>query len=188
MTTFTIKNMVCQRCINAVRETVESSGYKIAQISLGKITIEENQLSAKSKEELNAKLKSLGFELLDDKNQKIVATIKAMIIDRVHYDFPGRDQNLSDALSTALGMDYSKISQLFSSVENVSIERYFILQRIEKVKELLVYDELSLKQICYDLNFSSVPHLSAQFKKVTGMTPTSFKKLNGEGRTFLDEL
>jgi AraC-like DNA-binding protein len=134
-------------------------------------------------------LKENGFELIDDKKSKLIDSIKTLIIEKIHHSGEGREViNYSDYISGKIGYDYSYLSNLFSSVEGTTIEKYIILQKIEKVKELLVYDELTLNEISYQLDYSSVQHLSSQFKKITGLTPSHFKKLKENKRKPLDSI
>jgi AraC family transcriptional regulator len=185
---FNIKNMVCARCIKTVAGIFQSIGADIKTARLGFVEL-NNHLS---NEQLNIVRKQLaddGFELLDDQKVKLIEQIKNEIITLVHYgELDELTVNLSTLLSNKLHKDYNYLSNLFSSVESTTIEQYFILQKIEKVKELLVYDEFSLSQIAFKLGYSSVAHLSNQFKKVTGFTPSEFKKQKGHHRNHLDKL
>lgn len=171
--------------------TVESIFQELrlhpVQVSLGEIEIQENDIS-EVKESLRQKLQAVGFDLLDDKNAKTIEKIKNLITNLVQNQNDELNLTLSDYLSQELHQDYSALSNLFSSVEGITIEKYHILQKIEKVKELLVYDELTLSEIAFQLHYSSVAYLSNQFKKVTGLTPSHFKKLPGIKRKPLDEV
>lgn len=180
--------MVCDRCIMVVKQILANAGLSFRQIQLGQVELveepEPGQLDA-----LRNGLAEHGFELLDDKKSRIVEQIKTSIISQIH----GPEMNefnlkMSSLLSKKLGMDYHYLSTLFSSVEGVTIEKYVILQRIEKVKELLRYDEKSLGDIAWELGYSSVQHLSQQFKKITGLTPSAFKKLRENNRKPLDKV
>ena len=131
---------------------------------------------------------SLGFDIIDDKKIRLIEQIKTIIIDLVHHQDNVTKTNLSDVLSSKLFHDYNYLSNLFSEVEGTTIEKYFIAQKIEKVKELLVYDELSLSEIAFRLNYSSVAYLSNQFKKVTGLSPSHFKNIREDRRKPLDEV
>lgn len=182
-----VKNMVCKRCITAVRAEFEKRGFRIFNIGLGEVEIIENELGEK-KQSLNDDLRSLGFELIDDKKSRTIEKIKNLIVDLVHYRDNEIDTKLSLYLSQHLHQDYNTLSNLFSEVENTTIEKYFISQKIEKVKELLMYDEMSLSEIAYKLNYSSVAYLSNQFRKVTGFSPSYFKKLKENKRRQLDDL
>lgn len=174
--TLYIKNMVCNRCILVVQNELEKLHLEVRNIKLGEVTLAEEP-TLKQKEELDESLTALGFEILNDKNQRTIEKIKNLIIDIVHHRNNEIKTNLSDLISSELNQDYSALSNLFSEVEGITIEKYFIAQRIEKVKELLVYDELTLSEIADKLNYSSVAYLSNQFKKVTGLTPTHFRKI-----------
>ena len=183
-----IKNMVCNRCIKVVQEELTGLGFTIVSIELGEVTLNE-RLSESDLDRIRRVLTENGFELIDDKKSWIINKIKTLIIEYIHYDKekPGY-VNLSDFLAREAGYDYSYLSNLFSSVEGRTIEHYLILQKVEKVKELLVYDELTLNEISYRLGYSSVQHLSQQFKKVTGLTPSHFKKIKNLKRNPLDQV
>ena len=185
-TTLHIKHMVCPRCISSVSNELARMGYTVRNIELGKADLEE-EIGQKERKDLGDALSIQGFELIDDRKSAIVNRIRSLIIEYIHQDreLPGH-VNFSTFLSRELGYDYSYLSNLFSSVEGRTIEKYLILQKIEKVKELLVYNELSLSEISYELGYSSVQHLSRQFKDVTGLTPSAFKKLNDKKRNALD--
>lgn len=187
MTTLYIKNMVCDRCKMAVDKTLCDQGLHPMSVELGEVTIEDDLRPVK-REELKAELEAIGFELLDDKREQTIAEIKAAIIKLVHYRDSNSTLNLSDFIAGELHQDYSALSKLFSEVEGKTIERYYIEQRIERVKELIKYDELSLTQIALQMKYSSVAYLSSQFKSVTGMTPTEFKSLKRNTRKGLDQI
>ena len=183
-----IKNMVCARCIKTVTGIFNHAGIQLRSAGLGVVTTEEN-LDREKLETINRELKQEGFEILDDQKAKLVERIKKEIIQLVHYgELDELNENLSAWLSKKLHKDYNYLSNLFSSINNTTIEQYFILQKIEKVKEWLAYDELTLSEISYRLGYSSVAHLSNQFKKVTGFTPSEFKKLKHHHRKPLDEV
>lgn len=176
-----IKNMVCNRCIKVVNDELTEMGYSIKSIELGEVQLRES-LEEEDLEEIRKALITNGFELIDDRKSQLINRIKTLIIEFIHHDREKPEHmNLSDFLAKELGHDYSYLSSLFSSVEGVTIEKYLIYQKIEKVKELLVYNELSLNEISWQMGYSSVQHLSNQFKKVTGLTPSHFKKI-GKGR------
>ncbi len=158
--------MVCDRCILVVKQELEKLHIKPSFIVLGEVDIPDETTEAQL-EQLKKSLASVGFEILDDNRKKIIEKIKAIIIDHIRHSDPDNKHNFSEILSKALYKDYSYLSALFSEVESITIEKYVINQKIERVKELLVYDELSLSEIAYQLDYSSVAHLSAQFKKVT---------------------
>ena len=179
--------MVCSRCIMAVKSELEKLGHQPLNITLGEAVL-SNEISDNQKEILNQHLKRLGFEIINDKKSQIIGQIKSSIIEIVHNQNSDLKSNLSDYLSSTLHHDYTYLSNLFSELEGTTIEKYFIAQKIEKVKELLVYDELSLSEIAAKMNYSSVAYLSNQFKKVTGLTPTFFKNIKENKRRPLDEL
>ena len=182
-----IKNMVCNRCVMVVQNELGKLGITPKHVSLGEVELEK-ELSANQKQALVVALESVGFELIDDKKSRIIEKIKTIIIDLIHHQDSEMKSNLSDVLSNELHHDYNYLSNLFSEVEGTTIEKYFIAQKIEKVKELLVYDELSLSEIAFRLNYSSVGYLSNQFKKVTGLTPSHFKQIREDKRKPLDKI
>jgi len=182
-----IKNMVCNRCIAAVKSLLDEHQLAYTSVQLGEVTLDQAPIPEQMTS-LRDKLQQLGFELLDDNKKKIIEKIKTAIIEQVHYGKGDERYNLSEQLSSLLHKDYSYLSHLFSEVEGITIEKYLIHQKIEKVKELLVYDEASLSEIAFQLGYSSVAHLSAQFKKVTGLTPSHFKKLGNKQRKTLDTI
>ena len=180
--------MVCNRCIKVVREEFTKLELQIDTIELGKVIL-ENDLDAVTLPEIENVLTANGFELIDDKRSRIIEQIKSLIIQSIHSQKEKETQfNISYIISSEIGLDYSYISNLFSSVEGITIEKYVINQKIEKVKELLVYDEITLNEISYQLGYSSVQHLSNQFKKITGLTPSHFKKLKEIKRKPLDKV
>lgn len=182
-----IKNMVCPRCIQAVRRTLEELSVDVKEVTLGEVAV-YNDLSADQRSELEHRLKDQGFELLEQGRSSLVSRIKSLIIEKIHHSDGEMTENFSSYLSDKLNHDYSYLSRLFSSVEGITIERFITWQRIEKAKELLFYDELSLKEIAYRLNYSSAAYLSTQFKKEIGMTPGAFKKLHHPGHKPLDSI
>lgn len=185
-TTLFIKNMVCGRCIRVVSEGLMALGLDVKMVELGEAVV-MGDLSAGQLEKARLSLEASGFELIEDKKAKMVEKIRNLIIDLVHYkDGSERTVNYSDYIADKLGKDYHYLSSLFSSIENVTIEKFIILQKIERVKELLVYDEYSLSEIAFKLGYSSVAHLSNQFKQVTGFSPTEYKKLKSHKRKPLD--
>jgi AraC-like DNA-binding protein len=182
-----IKNMVCNRCIHVVKQELERVGIDNFNVSLGEVET-RNPLSGEQLQQLRTGLSAHGFELLDNGKQLLIEKIRNIIIKHVHYNGSDNRHNFSDILSSSLHKDYSYLSSLFSEVEGITIEKYIINQKIEKVKELIIYDELSLSQIAFDLGYSSVAHLSAQFKKVTGLTPSHFKQIGENKRKPLDKV
>jgi len=182
-----IKNMVCNRCKMVVKSELEKLGLRPVSVDLGEVEI-ANELQGYQRQDIHAALQKFGFALLDDKKSVIIERVKNLIVDLVQNKNNQLQTNLSDYLSNELQHDYTYITNLFTQVEGTTIEQYFIAQKIERVKELLVYDELSLSEIAYQLNYSSVAHLSTQFKKVTGFTPSHFKQLKEKKRNPLEEL
>lgn len=170
-----IKNMVCNRCIQAVKQELEKLKLQPLTVKLGEAELSKN-VTETQLAQLNRRLNDLGFELLDDLKQKQIEKIKNLLIKKVQSGEVEEHFTISEFLSKSLNKEYSYISRLFSEVEGITIEQFFILQKIEKVKEWLVYGELNLNEISYKLGYSSGAHLSAQFKKVTGLTPSHFKK------------
>lgn len=170
-----------------VKNEFEKLGFYPVNVTLGEVELEKD-IDDDEKSVINNHLRTFGFELIDDKKSRIIEKIKNIIIDLVHHQGNDTKTNLSDVLSSKLHHDYNYLSNLFSEVEGTTIEKYFIAQKIEKVKELLVYDELSLSEIAFRLNYSSVAYLSNQFKKVTGLTPSHFKQIKEEKRKPLDKL
>lgn len=179
--------MVCNRCIAVVKTEIINAGYHPVKVAMGEVELGEI-LSNSDLEQLNQLLARHGFEIIDDKRSKIIEQIKTLIIQQIHHSKEKIKINYSDLISQSLHRDYSGLSNLFSEMEGITIEQFIILQKIEKVKELLIYDELSLSQIADELHYSSVAHLSAQFKKVTGLTPSQFKTLKENRRNSLDNI
>jgi len=181
-----IKNMVCDRCILTVKSILDQLSLPYHNVSLGEIELTRKA----SKEELktfDSELKKVGFELIESRINKIIEDIKHRVLEYINLGMDAQAIKLSVFITEKITYDYSYLSDLFSSVEGKTIEQYFIVERIEKVKELLVYDQLSLTEISYQTGFSSVHHLSAQFKKVTGLTPSHFKKVGAAKRQALDK-
>lgn len=177
MTTLFIKNMVCNRCVMVVKQELERQGLHPKKVSLGEVVIEEDNLNEDQQSRLDSALIELGFERIDDRKARLIESVKNKIIQMIHHaDKVDLKFNWSDVLSEELHYEYNYLSNLFSSVEGITLEQYIIRQKIEKVKELLFYDELNLSQIADRLGYSSVAHLSAQFKKITGFTPSEMKK------------
>ncbi len=182
-----VRNMVCDRCKAAVARILKAQGLQAVHLDLGEVVLEQEPTTAEL-QNLKEHLEQEGFALVDDRTAAMIARAKAAIVKLVHHGdaLQGRVK-LSEHLTSALSRDYSTISTLFSQVEGITIEQYFLLQRIERVKELISYDERTMSEIADSTGFSSVAHLSAQFKKLTGMTPSAFKALGG-GRTPLDRV
>jgi AraC-like DNA-binding protein len=179
--------MVCSRCEMAVTSALGKMQIPVLSIQLGEVEL-SRPIQENEKQILVKNLNALGFELLDDKISKTIERIKNLIIDLVHYQNEKLKINLSTYLAEDLMQDYSTLSNLFSETEGTTIEHFFIAQKIEKAKELLMYNELTLSEIAIQLNYSDVSHLSKQFKKVTGFTPTHFKKLREVKRKQIDNL
>jgi AraC family transcriptional regulator len=181
-----IKNMVCDRCKMAVQKALEENNISYSHLELGEVDttteVSEGQLGG-----FKTDIEKLGFELIEDRNARVISRIKKVILSYIRNDL-NKKSKLSKEVSEALAKDYNSLSNLFSSVEGITIEQYSILQKIEYVKELLVYDEWSLSEIAHKLHYSSVQHLSNQFKKVTGLTPRHFKKIGVLKRQPLDQL
>ena len=182
-----IKNMVCNRCIIVVKQELEKLKLRPTGVTMGEVELQK-PATQKQLLQLNDHLNELGFELLDDRKQKQIEKIKNLLIKHVQSGELEEHFSISLVLSKALNKEYSYISRLFSGVEGITIEQFFILQKIEKVKEWIVYGELNLSEISYRLGYSSVAHLSAQFKKVTGLTPSHFKKMGNQNRHALDKI
>lgn len=185
--TLHIKNMVCKRCIMVVKEQLERLGLHPVSVELG-IAVLPDKVTDETCLAVKAALEPLGFELMDDKKLQVVEQIKDAIIELVHYSDSSLKVNLSDYLAGKFNRDYSVLSKLFSEITHTTIEKYLIAQKIERAKELLVYGELSLNEIADKLNYSSAAYLSAQFKRITGLTPGYFKKLKENKRKPLDEV
>ncbi|MBX2917548.1 MAG: helix-turn-helix transcriptional regulator [Cyclobacteriaceae bacterium] len=172
-----IKNMVCNRCILVVGQELEKLGLDAERITLGEVLL-KSEPSANQLTSLDLALVKLGFERIDDRKARLIEAIKKLVIEEIHHqEKRARKLNWSAWLADQLHYDYSYLSSLFSAVEGITLEQYIIHQKIERVKELLFYNELTLSQIADRMDYSSVAHLSAQFKKVTGMTPSELKKL-----------
>jgi AraC family transcriptional regulator len=188
-TTLLVKNMVCHRCILAVEDILQNEKISFQKVSFGEIHLPA-KLSQDQKERLSKKLTDIGFELIDNYTGGLIEKIKALVIKKARNEVAEKEskKKLSNYLSEKVNHEYTYLSNLFSSVEGRTIENYFIEQRIEKAKELLIYGQLTLSQIAFDLEYSSVAHLSTQFKKVTGLTPTYFKEIGMAKRKSLDKI
>lgn len=178
--------MVCPRCIAAVEQIFSKNEIKVLTINLGEVLIADN-LTIKQTEALSEQLRLMGFELLDDNKKKQIEKIKSTVINYIHHK-EEIINNFSVILSEALNKEYSQLSKLFSSTEGITIEQFVILQKIEKAKEYIVYNEMNLSEIAFKLGYSSVAHISSQFKKITGLTPTEFKSLTIHHRKSLDSV
>jgi AraC-like DNA-binding protein len=182
-----IKNMVCIRCKMVVKEELSKLGVQFSSVELGEANIMED-FTDSQRDQLSEALLRSGLELMDDKKSILLQKIKSVIIELVHYTEKPLTVNLSTYLSQKLNYDYTYLSNLFSEVQGASIERFVISHKIERAKELLMYDELTLTEIADLLHYSSLAHLSAQFKKVTGLTPSHFKQLKEKRRSMLEDL
>jgi AraC-like DNA-binding protein len=179
--------MVSLRCKMMVKAELDKLRLHYVVVDLGEVEVRENITPAQRDRLKTALLKS-GLELMDDKKAILIEKIKNVIVEMVHYKDELPKINFSGYLSEKLGYDYTYLANLFSEVTGTTIEHFLIAHKIERVKELLIYDELNLTEISYKLNYSSVAHLSKQFKKVTGLTPTFFKKLKHKRRNALDAM
>jgi hypothetical protein len=179
--------MVCQRCTLTVENILSNLQLPFQKVSLGEAILLQPPTASELKE-VKLELNKVGFELIETRVHKVIEDIKLAVMKYQSLGMESQNRKLSSFITNKIPNDYSYLSDLFSSIEGKTIEQYFILQRIEKVKELLVYDQLSLTEISYQLGFSSVHHLSSQFKKVTGLTPSHFKKIGIEKRTSLDKV
>lgn len=182
-----IKNMVCSRCIKVVCDELRKLGIEYHSVTLGEVELAEPVESEKL-DKLRSSLLENGFELIDDSKTKLIEKVKTLIIKSIYDSNKPEEINYSDYLSKETGKPYTTLSALFSSVENTTIEKFIITQKIERAKELLVYGELTLSEIAYRLGYSSSQHLSSQFKKITGFTPSYFKDLKEQKRRFIDKI
>ncbi len=182
-----IKNMVCIRCQMVVKAELEKLGLRYIYVNIGETEIID-QISQVQMEQLDIALKKSGLLLMDNKKSILVEKIKSVIIELVHYTDDQIRVNLSDYLSEKLKYDYAYLANLFTEVKGITIEKFYLTHKIEKVKELIVYDELNLTEIAYKMHYSSVAHLSNQFKKYTGLTPSYFKKLKNKRRGTLENV
>ena len=180
-----IKNMVCPRCIATVEKIFNELNIEIKSVQLGEAHTSVD-ISETQKLQLEEQLLNNGFELLKDNNSKLIGEIKSLIVNQIHYSREPLKVNFSTLLSEKLNHEYTSLSKLFSSDEGITIERFILKQKIERVKELIFYNQLTLSEIAFHMDYSSVAHLSAQFKKETGMSPTEFKKLKKPGHQALD--
>lgn len=182
-----IKNMVCSRCKMVVSQELAALGLHPISIELGEVVLQE-EIDKETQEKLNVALKKLGFELIEDKKSRIVEKTKNVIVEWIHYSYMEMRVNYSEYIVEKLHYDYHYLSNLFSEVEGKPISSYIIQQKIERVKELLMYDELTLNEIADRLGYSNASYLSLQFKKTTGLTPTEFKLQSPSARINLEEL
>lgn len=179
--------MVCPRCISAVSQILVGLNIDYKAVKLGEVEL-VSMLNEFEKKSLQKKLQNAGFSLIDDRKSRLIEQMKSLVVQKIHHSDEELDIKWPDFISDKLNLDYKYLSSLFSSVESITFEQYIINQKIERVKELIVYDELTLSEIAFQLHYSSVAYLSNQFKKVTGMTPTQFKKSVDKNRKSLDEI
>ncbi len=184
--TLTIKNMVCDRCIRVVREELQKLGLDVRNVSLGEVIIGDT--GSINRDAIRKVLNASGFDIVDNHKAKMIEKIKNAVIRLIHHKngLEEFEANYSEYLARELHADYHYLSSLFSSVEGITIEKFFILQKIERVKELIKYDEMTLSEIAFQMGYSSVAHLSNQFKKITGLTPSSFKQMTNSQRMPID--
>ena len=182
-----VKNMVCPRCIIVVKQIFDDMGIGYRQINLGEAELME-PLPQKSKVDLSKRLGEVGFSLIDDRKSRMIEQMKQLVIDKIHNPSEDIPFKWVDLITDNLHYDYKYLSTLFSSVEGITLEQYIINQKIERIKELMIYDELTLTQIADQLGYSSVAHLSGQFKKITGMNPSQFKGAVHHNRKGLDDI
>jgi AraC-like DNA-binding protein len=179
-----IKNMVCDRCVWVVRSELERVGYQVTQVELGRAVVQDSTIELAT---LNALLERHGFALLTDKTARLVNQVKTLIIGLIQSGrIASLNITLSDYLSGQVGLDYAHLSHLFSTTENLTIEKFWIMQRVERAKELLSYDEEPISEIARQLGYSSVAYLTNQFKQITGMTPAAYRDQNSSDRNPLD--
>lgn len=179
--------MVSNRCIVAVKEELKKLGLHFIVVDLGEVDIMED-ITTEQREQLKSALLSLGFELMDDKKAILIERIKNTIIEMVHHSDEIVKTNFSDYLSEKLNHDYTYLANLFSEVQGTTIEQFVISHKVERIKELIIYDELNITEIAWKMNYSSVAHLSNQFKKVTGLTPSHFKQLRDKRRSPIEDI
>jgi AraC-like DNA-binding protein len=182
-----IRHMVSLRCKMKVKEELKKMGLWYVFVDLGTVEI-TGELTDEQYGQLKANLLKSGLELLEDKRSILIERIKNVVIEMIHYNEELPKINFSDFISEKIGYDYTYLSNIFSEVSGITLQQYIIMHRIEKVKELLIYDDLTLTEISYRLQYSSVAHLSNQFKKVTGLTPSFYKQLKHKRRGGLENL
>jgi AraC family transcriptional regulator len=182
-----IKNMVCNRCIMVVSGIFEESGINGAMVQLGKVSTADKISDSKLKD-IEKKLNKVGFELISDSKSRLIEQIRKLTIEYVYHHSGIDKENFSSFLTGQMSLDYNYLSSLYSSVEGTTIEKHLINLKIERVKELLVYHEKTLSEIAWEMGYSSVAHLSGQFKKVTGFTPSYFRELKEQKRKSIDKI
>jgi AraC family transcriptional regulator len=188
-TVIVVKNMVCQRCVMAVESILKTENIPFHKVTFGEIHLPDG-LSDEKKDSLKSSLHKIGFEMIDNHSGRLIEKIKQLVIKKARNESADAERKikLSQYVSDKVHHEYTYLSSLFSAVEGRTIENYFIEQRIEKAKELLIYDQLTLSEIAFSLEFSSAAHLSSQFKKITGLTPTYFKEIGISKRKGLDRI
>jgi len=179
--------MVSTRCKMAVKEALKKLGLHFIVVDLGEVEVMES-ISSDQRESLTIALRESGLELMDDKRSVLIEKIKNAIIEMVHYSTEQNKLNFSDFLSEKLHHDYTYMANLFSEIQGTTIEQFIISHKIERIKELIIYDELNITEIAWKMNYSSVAHLSNQFKKVTGLSPSHFKQLKIKRRNPIEEI
>ena len=182
-----IKYMVSLRCKMVVKEELKKMGLHFIVVDLGEVDIMEN-ISMEQREQLKAALLTSGLELMDDKKAVLIEKIKNVIIEMIHYAHELPTNNYSDFISEKLNYDYTYLSNIFSEVNGITIQQFIIIHKIERIKELIIYDELNMSEIAWKMNYSSVAHLSNQFKKITGLTPSHFRQLKDRRRSPIEEI
>lgn len=182
-----IKYMLSARCKMVVKEELKKLGLHFIVVDLGEVEIMEN-ISSDQREQLKVGLLSSGLELMDDKKAILIERIKTTVVDMVHHADQEIKINFSDFLSEKIGKDYTYLANLFSEVQGMTIQQFIIAHKVEKIKELIIYEELNLTEIAWKMNYSSVAHLSNQFKKTTGLTPSQFKQLKDKKRNPIEDI
>lgn len=182
-----IKYMVSTRCKLAVKEVLKKLGLHFVMVDLGEIDIMED-ITDEQREVLKAELHEIGLELMDNKRAILIEKVKNVIIEMVHHSVELPKVNYSEYISEKLNHDYTYLSNIFSEVKGITIQQFIITHKVERIKELLLYDELNLTEISYKMNYSSVAHLSNQFKKITGLTPSHYKQLKDNNRISIEDI